>query len=327
MTESCRAALVRVLLHAGLVLFFAPATPLLANETPSAEQAIGWRLFFDERLSRNENVSCGTCHDPQQGWSDGQRFSTGTHGDTLSRNTPGVLHLANASQFFWDGRAASLEEQAEGPLTHPLEMDMSLEAVRQRVAEDADYRRAFAAIGVAEPQFSDIAAALAAFQRNLRGGETAYDRWLQGDREALDRAQSNGRFLFFTRGQCATCHIGEDFSDHRLHNVGTGSSEDPGRFGISGLDEDKGRFKTPSLRNWKGGEPFMHDGRFASMAEVIDFYADPPPPEVGESELDPLRFSEREKRDLLAFMEAINGPAPDLGPYELAWQVLVEAAD
>ena len=314
--------------RAGLALLLACAAPWLAAEAlPPAEQAIGWKLFFDARLSRNENVSCGTCHDPQRGWSDGQRFSQGTHGDRLARNTPSVLNLAKAAQFFWDGRAGSLEEQAEGPLTHPQEMDMQLDEVRERVAGDAQYRKAFTGIGIDEPTIADITGALAAFQRSLRSGETAYDRWLQGESEALDKSQSNGRFLFFTRGQCAICHIGEDFSDHRLHNVGTGTNADPGRFSISGLEEDKGRFKTPSLRNWKGSEPFMHDGRFSSMAEVIDFYADPPPPEAGESELDPLGFSERDKRDLLAFMEALNGPPVDLAPYEASWRALVESAN
>lgn len=325
MTEFRKQPATWSLRHAGLVLLLACTTTFsVAEDLPTAREAIGWKLFFDARLSRNGNVSCATCHDPGHGWSDGQRFSQGTHGDTLARNTPSVLNLANAAQFFWDGRAASLEEQAEGPLTHPLEMDMALDAVRERISADADYRKAFAGIGVGAPDIGDITGALAAFQRSLRSGETAYDRWLQGDSEALDKSQSNGRFLFFTRGQCATCHIGEDFSDHRLHNVGTGTEADPGRFTISGLEDDKGRFKTPSLRNWKGSEPFMHDGRFASLAEVIDFYADPPAPEVGESELDPLRFSDRDKRDLLAFMNALNGAPPDLAPYEARWQALLQ---
>ena len=214
-------------LAGGLVLLLAAGPLLGAGETqgtaPGAQEAIGWKLFFDTRLSRNGNVACATCHDPPHGWSDGQRFSQGTHGDTLARNTPGILHLGSSSLFFWDGRATSLEEQAKGPMTHPQEMGMSLDEIVQRVRDDADYRKAFAKLGASEPGIDDIVTALAAFQRGLRGGENAYDRWLQGDTKALDRSQSNGRFLFFTRAQCATCHIGEDFSDHRLHNVGTGT--------------------------------------------------------------------------------------------------------
>lgn len=288
-------------------------------------EAIGWKLFFDTRLSREQNFSCATCHDPERGWGDGLRFSSGVHGDVLSRNTPSVVNLANATQLFWDGRADSLEHQAEGPMTNPLEMDFALDEIAERVGADPEYRKAFARIGVTDVTIADVTAAIAAFERTLVTGETAYDRWLQGDTTALDKSQANGRFLFFTRGQCAICHIPPDFSDHKFHNVGTGTLADTGRFAITGIEADRGKFKTPSLRNWRGKEPFMHDGRFATMEEVIAFYNDPPPPEVGKSELDPLGFRERDVADLLAFMEALNGAWPDLRRYEAAWNALSQA--
>jgi cytochrome c peroxidase len=296
-----------------------------AQPAPIAPQAaIGWKLFFDTRLSRNENVSCASCHDPERGYGDGLRFSTGANGDVLTRNSPSVVNLANATELFWDGRADSLEHQAEGPMTNPLEMDFALDEIAARVAADPDYRKAFGRIGVEDIAIGDITAALAAFERTLVTGETAYDKWLQGDATALDKSQSNGRFLFFTRGQCAICHIPPDFSDHKFHNVGTGTLADLGRFAVTGNDKDRGAFKTPSLRNWRGKEPFMHDGRFATIEEVIAFYNDPPPPEVGESELDPLGFSARDLADLLAFMEALNGAWPDLGPHQAAWNSLLQ---
>jgi len=296
----------------------------LAQETAVAPQAaIGWKLFFDPELSRNRNQSCATCHDPAFGWGDGKHFSTGTHGDVLARNTPSVVNLAKAAQLFWDGRAGSLEEQAAGPITNPLEMDLTLDEAAARIAAQPDYRAAFAQINVETITITDITAALAAFQRTLTTGPTAYDRWLEGNADALDRAQKNGRFLFFTRGQCAICHIGTDFSDHKLHNIGTGTVADGGRAIVTGVDEDRGLFKTPSLRNWRGKEPFMHDGRFATMAEVLAYYTDPPAPEVGESELDPLGFSARDQADLLAFMDALNGEWPDLAPYARAWDDLL----
>lgn len=293
------------------------------EQTPSPQAAIGWKLFFDTHLSRNENISCASCHDPAKGYGDGKRFSTGTHGDVLARNTPSVVNLAAATHFFWDGRADSFETQALGPLTNPVEMDFTQEEAVQYVSADLQYRKAFEKIGVKHISIDDITGAFAAFQRTLATGETAYDRWLQGDASALDKSQSNGRFLFFTRGQCAICHIGADFSDHKFHSIGTGTVADPGRFTISGVEKEQGAFKTPSLRNWRGKEPFMHDGRFASLEEVIDFYTDPPPPEVGKSELDALRFSARDKRDLMAFMEALNGEWPDLGNYEQTWKYLL----
>jgi len=297
----------------------------MAQEAPAAPQAaIGWKLFFDTELSHNRNQSCATCHDPALGWGDGKRFSTGTHGDVLARNTPSVVNLAKAQLLFWDGRATSLEEQAAGPITNPLEMDLTLEEAAARIATRPDYRKAFAQINVDNIGIADITAALAAFQRTLATGPTAYDHWLEGNADALDRAQKNGRFLFFTRGQCAICHIGNDFSDHKLHNIGTGTIADGGRANVTSLDPDRGLFKTPSLRNWRGKEPFMHDGRFATMAEVIAYYTDPPAPEVGESELDPLRFSARDQADLLAFMDALNGDWPDLAAYARAWDALLQ---
>jgi cytochrome c peroxidase len=299
-----------------------PATGAAAAGEISAQAAIGWKLFFDKRLSRDESFACSSCHDPEKGYTDGLRFSSGVHGDLLNRNTPTVANLANATQLFWDGRADSLEHQAEGPMTNPLEMDFTLEEISARVAAAPEYLTAFAAIGVTAPTITDVTAALAAFERTLVTGETAYDRWLQGDKDALDKSQSNGRFLFFTRGQCAICHIPPDFTDHKFHNVGTGTDADPGRFAVTGDEKDAGVFKTPSLRNWRGTEPFMHDGRFATMEEVIAFYSEPPEPEVGKSELDPLGFSARDKRDLLAFMDALNGAWPDLSRYEAVWTSL-----
>ena len=295
-----------------------------AQDGPDAEAVIGWKLFFETALSRNNNISCASCHDPDKGYGDGLAFSTGTHGDILTRNSPSVVNLAEATHLFWDGRAATLEEQAEGPITNPREMDLSLDEAVARIRANEDYVTAFRKIGVMDITINDITGAIAEFQRTLVTGETAYDRWLQGEASALDSAQSNGRFLFFTRGQCAICHIGSDFSDHDFHNIGTGTSDDPGRSLITGHDEDAGAFKTPSLKNWKGKEPFMHDGRFATMAEVIAFYTDPPEVEVGKSELDPLRFREDDQQDLLAFMEALNGDWPDLSVYPQAWQALIK---
>jgi cytochrome c peroxidase len=307
---------------AGCLLLVALA--VTAQEAPSPEAVIGWQLFFDPALSRNNNVSCATCHDPDKGYGDGLRFSTGTHGDVVTRNSPSVVNLTEAQQFFWDGRAASLEEQAEGPITNPLEMDLTLEETVTRVKANPDYVTAFGRIGIDDINIDDITTAIATFERTLVTGETAYERWLQGDRDALTKAQADGRFLFFTRGQCAICHIGADFSDHQFHNIGTGTPDDLGRAAVTGLTEDEGTFKTPSLKNWRDKEPFMHDGRFATMAEVIAFYTDPPEVQVGKSELDPLRFSEKDQADLLAFMDALTGDWPDLSAYPEAWEALVE---
>ena len=289
----------------------------------SRQEAIGWRLFVDPVLSRPRNTSCGTCHKPEHGFEQGVAFGKGAHGDVLPISTPTVVNLREADYFFWDGRAESLEAQAKGPITNPIEMNLTLDEAVARVKAEARYRRAFAAISVEEITINDIVGAIAAFERKLTTGETAFDRWLQGDRSALSDSQARGRMIFFTRGECAICHMGNNFTDNDFHNVGTGSDADLGRYNVTKDEEDKGAFKVPSLRNWKGREPFMHDGRFKTLGEVIEHYSDPPPAKVGESELDPFDLSEAEKDDLLAFLEALNGNWPDLSLFEKTWKELV----
>ena len=305
-----------------LVLGVATALVLAADASPSPQAVIGWKLFFDPLLSRPKNTSCATCHNPDKGFGDGLSLGRGAYGQTLPRHTPSVVNLQNATHLFWDGRASSLEDQAIVPLTNPIEMDMTPPDIVSRVAAQPHYQRAFAAIDVESIRIDDIVGAIAAFERALVTGPALFDRWLQGDQEALNAAQQRGRMIFFTRGQCAICHIGNNFTDHDFHNVGTGTPGDLGRFAVTKAAEDQGSFKTPSLRNWKGREPFMHDGRFASMRDVLLFYSDPPAPKVGESELDPLELDEDEIADLLAFLDTLNGAWPDLSSYAAAWETL-----
>ena len=294
----------------------------LAGEAPTAQQAIGWRLFFDPLLSRPQNFSCGTCHIPSKGYEGGEALSKGAHGDTLGRNTPTVVNLADAEFFFWDGRAESLAEQAAGPMTNPLEMDMTVEEALERVRSEPRYQKAFAKIGVKKIGEDDIFEAIAAFEAALETGPTKFDRWLQGDREALDEQEERGRVVFFTKGNCALCHNGVHLTDGDFHNIGTGSEEDRGRGAIVNDDYFDGAFKTPALRNWKNREPFFHDGRFGALREVIDFYRDPPANDIGEPEIDAVDITDEEAEDLLVFLETLNGEWPDLARFERAWKDL-----
>ena len=308
----------RRLIALGLLI----AASAAAGEAPSVREAIGWRLFFEAALSRPGNFSCATCHIPSKGFEGGEALSVGAHGDKLGRNTPTVVNLADAEFLFWDGRAASLEEQAAGPITNPIEMDLTLEEAVERIGSLRRYREAFARIGVDSITAEDITGAIAAFERRLTTGPTVFDRWTRGDRSALNEQQERGRLLFFTKGDCALCHNGANLSDGDFHNLGTGSAEDQGRYAIEAEAYLLGAYKTPSLRNWKGREPFFHDGRFATLRDVIEFYSNPPDSGVGEREIEPKGFTPREIDDLLAFMETLNGEWPDLVPFEQAWKAL-----
>lgn len=294
----------------------------LGPASVSPLEAIGWKLFFDPLLSAPRNTSCATCHIPEEGFESGVALGKGAYGDILARNAPTVVNLADAEYFFWDGRAESLEEQAKGPIENPIEMDLPLAEAARRVRAEPAYAEAFARAGIRQVTADEIARAIAAFERSLATGPTLYDQWLQGDRSVFNAAQERGRLIFFTRGQCATCHLGPNFTDGGFHNIGTGTAEDPGRAAISQDDYDLGAFKTPSLRNWKGREPFMHDGRFGTLDEVLEFYSDPKGDAVGETELDPLELSGQDHADIKAFLETLNGAWPDLAPYEAAWKAL-----
>ena len=307
-----------------LALCLAAVAPLAHAEggDQGAMAAIGWKLFFDPLLSEPSNTSCATCHVPEHGFESGVALGEGAYGDILPRNAPTVVNLADAQFFFWDGRAESLEEQAKGPIQNPIEMNLSLEEAVQRVRAEDSYVRTFAKAGIDAITIEHLAGAIAAFERQLTTGPTLYDKWLEGDRSVFSDQQERGRMIFFTRGQCATCHHGPNFTDGMFHNIGTGTVEDQGRFAISKDDYDLGAFKVPALRNWKGREPFMHDGRFETLDDVLDFYNEPRTEAIGETELDPLGLTEQDHADLKAFLETLNGDWPDLAPFEAAWEAL-----
>ena len=310
----------RTLVVLALVVPMLSAQP--ASRKISPLEAIGWKLFFDPLLSKPRNTSCASCHIPEKGFESGVALGEGAYGDTLPRNTPTVVNLADAEYFFWDGRAGSLEEQAKGPIENPIEMDLALDEAASRVRAEVAYAKAFRQVGINDITIDAISQAIAAFERGLVTGPALYDKWLAGDRSVFNEEQERGRMIFFTRGQCATCHFGPNFTDGMFHNIGTGTADDPGRSKISNDDYDIGAFKTPALRNWKAREPFMHDGRFETLDDVLAFYNEPKTDALGETELDPLGLSEQDHSDIKAFLETLNGEWPDLAPYEAAWQAL-----
>jgi cytochrome c peroxidase len=302
-------------------LFVGLPSASLAQVTP--QEAIGWRLFFDKNLSGPQNFSCVSCHIPDKGYEGGEALSKGTHGDILGRNTPTVVNLHENEFFFWDGRAGSLAEQAKGPMTNPKEMDIQLAEAVRRVSADPAYRTAFQKAGVDEIDEDAIGDAIAAFEATLRTGPTRFDQWVNGDVNALTEKEERGRVVFFTKGDCALCHNGANFADDDFHNIGTGTESDRGRYEIEKDEYYLGAFKTPALRNWKSREPFMHDGRFRTIREVIHFYVNPGTIKVGESEIDPIDLTPEDVEDLVAFLEVLNGDWPELAPYETAWNNLI----
>lgn len=280
--------------------------------TPSKVE-LGFRLWFEPRLSANNRMTCGTCHHHRKGFSDGQVTSAGVTGARGNRNTPTIYGAAHQSAWFWDGRAKSLEEQALGPITNPVEMASRLEDVVAKLNEVPYYRHKFQEAFGTGPSADGIAKALASFERALKVLPTPYERYLAGERSALTEQQARGMTLFNTRkGGCVGCHNGNTHTNGQFLKIGVnavGPSADPGRFAVTGNESDRGAFKVPTLLNIALTAPYMHDGSLPTLEAVVDFYnrgGDPAPSK--HPLIRPLGLTEQEKADLVAFLHAFTAP-------------------
>jgi cytochrome c peroxidase len=244
------------------------------NPATEAKIALGRELFGDPGLSRTGQVACASCHDPQRGFSNGQRFGIGVEGRAGTRNVPGLVNVAYHRTLFWDGRAGSLEEQALAPIRDAREMDMDLDALVARLNALPGYRRQFQAAFGGQATAARLAQALAAFQRTLIVADTPFDRYQQGDRQALGPAALRGMELFFGQARCALCHKGPNFSDDEFHHIGVPDDgvPDPGRRAVTGRPGDQGKFRTPGLRDVGRTAPYMHNGAFATLHAVVEHY-------------------------------------------------------
>ena len=232
---------------------------------------LGQMLFFDPRLSGNNEVSCQSCHDPEMGYGDNKpTFETYT-GGSGARNSPTVINAGYYATNFWDGRAASLEEQALGPIQNPNEMNQPLDELIQELSAVKGYQERFQAAfsdGITE---QNVAKALAAFQRQIVVKDTPYDRYLKGDTKALTKQEISGLRLYTGKAFCVTCHNGPNLSDNNFYNIGL-NSEDKGRQEVTGQEGDLGRIRTPGLYGITYTAPYMRDGSLATLEEVIDYY-------------------------------------------------------
>lgn len=289
------------------------------NNPLTAEKiALGHMLYFDERLSADNTVSCATCHHPDKGWSDNLSVSTGIKGQQGTRNAPTVINSTYMLSQFWDGRAKNLEEQAKGPLINPIEMGQSNhEIVVEKIKTIPGYQPLFQKAFGEAPNIENIAMAIASFERTVLGGNSRYDQFQNGDTTALNASEQRGLKLFFGKANCTRCHVGSNFSDSQFHNLGVGMNKpkpDVGRYEHTQQKEDMGAFKTPTVRDVTKHAPYMHDGSQKTLEEVVEFYD-----QGGEKNphLDfrmvPLNLSDQEKADLVAFMKALDSnPYPHI---------------
>ncbi|MHB1606517.1 MAG: cytochrome-c peroxidase [Leptospirales bacterium] len=292
-----------------------PSPPVPSGNLQTASKvALGKALFFDPRLSVNGSISCAFCHVPTAGYADPKPVSFGVGGKRGGRNAPSVLNAAYFPLQFWDGRAGSLEEQAIGPLTNPVEMaNPNYRSIVLRINKVRSYRVAFYRVFGAGVSVDRIARAIASFERTLVTPNSPYDRYMMGEKNALTASQKRGLAIFQGKGRCVTCHNGFLLSDKGYHNLGVPqsgtSSVDVGRYVVTHDTADMGRFRTPSLRNVALTAPYMHDGVFRTLNQVVDFYdrGGGKTPFAKDALIVPLRLSKREKADLISFLQSLSG--------------------
>ena len=290
------------------------------NPMTPEKVALGWQLYYDPRLSADGTVSCATCHAPDAGFADPEPVSTGVGGLTGDRNSPTVINAAFSARQFWDGRAATLEEQALGPIENPVEMANSLRLAIDTLNGIPGYRQQFAEVFGGDTITADmIAKAIASFERTVVSGNSDWDKWVATkDPTVISEAALRGEELFRGKAGCSQCHLGFNFSDAHLdlyHNIGVGMTEegfDPGRYAETQIIAHQGAFKTPTLRNVVETAPYMHDGSLATLEEVIDYYNQGGEPnDFLDPKIAKLDLTEHERADLIAFLEALTGEVPE----------------
>lgn len=295
--------------YTGLLRAFPDINEPSDNSTTAEKAELGRLLFFDPVLSENNDTSCASCHHPDLGFADGKVVATSPDGSDLARNTPGLWNVGYTVNLFWDGRLDSLEAQAEFPLTHPDEMGVrDTDALVAEVAEIPEYAEQFESI-YGEVSLDTIEKSLAAFQRTLITNNSPFDQYAAGNFTALTSQQRRGLALFRSGAtRCFECHTAPTYASETFRVIGV-PSEDPGRAGVSD-DGVKGAFKVPSLRNIALTAPYMHNGRFATLEEVVDFYADGGGLAHGAENVDMFvngfELNDQERADMVAFMHALT---------------------
>jgi cytochrome c peroxidase len=339
MTALVLAALIMLISSAAFAGHLEPfkSVPIPEQNPQTPEKVeLGKKLFFDRRLSGDGTMSCSSCHDPEQGFSDGLEISLSYPTTRNWRNSPTLINVAFQKFLFHDGRSSTLEDQALFPMMSAFEMNQNLDFLEEEIRSVPEYVEAFKKVfGDPDITRQRIAMALAAFQRTLISQDAPLDRYLNGDKKALSDDARKGYEIFMEKGKCADCHHGVNLADDKFYALYVPENpehltdpriaatrrfvakvyhfenyrtlaEDPGRYLITKDKKDWKSFKTPTLRDIARTAPYMHNGIFATLDEVIDFFDQGGG--NGNTALKPLKLSETEKKDLKAFLtEALTG--------------------
>jgi len=306
-----------------------------ANPYSAQKAKLGKMLFFDPRLSKSKQIACSSCHDPELGWGDGRHLSFGHDRQNGKRNAMTILNTAHYDRLFWDGRAASLEDQVSFPVQDPKEMAQSIKAMERNIRKVKGYRQHFKeAFGSEGITTERIQKAIATFERTIVSRPTRFDNFISGNSKALTDNELMGLHLFRTKARCINCHNSPLFSDNQFHNDGQTlygtKMEDFGMYNQTGKKEDIGRFRTPSLRETASTGPWMHHGNFPTLTDVIEYYnlGNPAPIQrsvkvdqqmrpVTSPILKKLHLTKDEKQQLESFLRVISSSSQKMNPFEL----------
>lgn len=326
-----------------------PPLPIPEDNPMTPEKVeLGKRLFFDPRLSGDGSLACASCHLPDQGWTTNSPLSPAYPTHMERRNSQTLINVAYNKALIWDGRAGVLEKQALGPIQNPLHMNQNLDLLIEKLKAVPAYEERFQQVFGTSVTPEALGKALAAFERTLVTRNAPFDRYMTGEWQAMSEDKLRGMELFKGKARCILCHNGPNFTDSQFHNLGVPPApllsdpvvqvairfdakrmnvpeyqsvrEDLGRYLVTKEEKDKGAFKTPTLRNVMQREPYMHNGVFHSLEEIIDFYDAGGGAVAGKSPLiQPLGLTAQEKRDLLAFLQALTGELPTVTPPEFPY--------
>jgi cytochrome c peroxidase len=290
-----------------------PPVPWPSDSPYSAARVeLGRYLFFDARLSPDGTVSCATCHPPAHAFAGGEPAPLGVTGTPLPRRAPTLINRAYGRSQFYDGRAATLEDEIAGPVTNPIEMGTTKEAAAGAISKIAGYAVLFErAFGDSKVTYDRITRAIASFERTILSGNSPYDGFLNGDKQALTSQAKRGLQIFERTGECSECHNGFNFTNEKFASLGIDpalKTPDLGLAAITGKRRDDGKFKVPTLREVAHTGPYMHDRKYKTLDDVLEFYrkGGQPGPYL-DSRIAPFFLDAPAKADLLAFLESLNG--------------------
>jgi len=316
-----------------------PEMTFPADNPYSEDKAeLGKMLFFDPRLSGSGQISCANCHNPDLGWADGSRVSFGHNRQTGTRNAPTLINIGYAKTLFWDGRAMTLEEQVKSPIENPVEMNIHYKLATKNIRKVKGYKVYFEkAFGTKDITEERISKAIATFERTLVSPASRFDKFIRGKKNELTDSEVNGLHLFRTKANCINCHNTPYFSDQKFHNLGLTyygrKYEDLGRYKETLKNEDVGKFKTPTLREVTDNKPYMHNGLFPELANVVMMYNAGMGREIPKAHQtnDPkfphksamivrLNLTDDEVFDIVAFLKTLNSYKYKMRPPELPVQ-------